>query len=208
MQWRRVPWPIIAGIAVALTLAAMSTGQLGQRIEYDVSDLGSRLLRREIASDVVIVGIDSRSLGELDEWPWPRRYHADLISRIAEAVPRRLFLDIDFSARSNPEDDARLAEAFRRWRGPPIVLPAFFQHATAAGGEQSLTRPMPALRPHSAIASVNLVPSADGLARSMRIAWQVGKSVLPSVPVLLDGAAAPEQGELLLDWSIDPASFE
>lgn len=207
MKWRRAPWPVVAAIAVSLALAAMSS-DLGERFEYDVRDLGTTLLRHEIPSDVVIVGIDSKSLAELQQWPWPRRYHAELIEKIAEAVPERLFIDVDFSARSNPEDDARLVEAFSRWHGAPIVLPAFYQNATSTADELSFTRPMAPLRPHAEIASVNLLPGPDGLVRSIGRDRYIGAAPLPSVPLLLNGGSATDVAERPIDWSIDPSSFD
>jgi diguanylate cyclase (GGDEF)-like protein/PAS domain S-box-containing protein len=196
----------VAALAAALTFAAMSAGGLGRRIELDVADLVSRLLRHEVESDIVIVGIDAESLAELDEWPWPRSHHAHVIDKIGEAAPRRLFIDVDFSSRSNPDDDARLVDAFRRWHGAPIVLPAFFQQAAAAGEADSFTQPMPPLRPYSTLASVNLLPDPDGLVRRIATGWQLGDRVLPSVPALLAGGGSATD-EVWLDWSIDPRSF-
>ena len=205
--WRRVPWPVPAALAVVLAFAAMSSGDLGNRIGYDLYDLTARILAHEIESDVVIVGIDALSLAELDEWPWPRRYHARLIDKLAEATPRRLFIDIDFSSRSEPEDDARLVEAFRRWSGAPIVLPAFSQQASPADETPRFTQPMEPLRPFAEAASVNLALAADGLLRTVPRTWGSGEQLLPSVPALLAGAA-PAGGDVWLDWSIDPGSFE
>ncbi|MGH8193438.1 MAG: EAL domain-containing protein [Woeseiaceae bacterium] len=208
MQWRRVPWPVIALVALALALLARTSGDLAQKVEYDVADIGFRVLRHTIDSDVVIVGIDAKSLAELQEWPWPRRFHAALISKIAEAGPKRLFLDIDFSARSSPEDDAALAARFAGWRGEPIILPAYYQQTSSTSDDLTFTQPMPALRPYASLASVNLIPSADGLVRSMQGAWSIEGRVLPSVAAVLSTPSGDAKGDVLLDFSIDPGSFD
>lgn len=208
MQWRKVPWVVISAVALASAWLTM-TSEFGQRIEFDVSDVGARLLQHEIESDVVIVAIDAKSLAELAAWPWPRASHAELIDKIAEAVPRRLFIDVDFSTHSNPVDDARLAAAFSDWRGEPIVLPAFYQYATSTTDERRFTRPMADLLPFAALGSVNLFPSADGLVRRMQRSWQVDGRVLPSVPdLLLPGPSEAGADDLLIDYAIDPASFD
>src|SRR5690606_16928659 len=132
---------------------------------------------------------------ELEKWPWPRRYHAQLIDKISEAGPRRLFLDVAFSSRSIASEDDRLVDAFRRWRGPPVVLPAFYQQESAGVDELALTEAMPALLPYATLASVNLIPSEDGLVREMRRSWPARESVLPALPVLLAGAVDSPDGE-------------
>ena len=58
--------------------AAARSGQLAP-LEHSVADARSRLLQREVHSDIVLVGIDARSLADLRQWPWPRRYHARLL---------------------------------------------------------------------------------------------------------------------------------
>ena len=65
-------------IAVAaLTMAWLVAGSKpGQRLEYAFADLGASALLHEVDSDIVIIAIDAKSLANLQQWPWPRRYHA------------------------------------------------------------------------------------------------------------------------------------
>ena len=69
---RRHGWWIIALAVFALIALLRAAGQLAF-LEVYVADARARLLRHEVASDIVIVGIDARSLAELSSWPWPRR---------------------------------------------------------------------------------------------------------------------------------------
>ena len=73
---RRYGWWLIALAAFVLIGGLRATGQL-QPLENAAADARARLLMREVRSDIVIVGIDAASLAALDEWPWPRRHHAD-----------------------------------------------------------------------------------------------------------------------------------
>jgi diguanylate cyclase (GGDEF)-like protein/PAS domain S-box-containing protein len=203
---RRLPWPVIAMIALAVAWLG-SAGEFGERLEYELADAGTRLLLHEVDSDVVIIGIDARSLAELHEWPWPRRYHAELIDKLAPASPKRLFLDIDFSSPSNAEDDRLLESALARWSGPPVILPAFYQHATARDDALLLTRPLARFRQHVSIASVNLRPSADGLVRSIPAALKYDGQSMPPVASLLHGSSATADADIRLDFTIHPESF-
>jgi adenylate cyclase len=74
----------------------------------------------QISPDILIVGIDERSLARFGRWPFPRYRHADLLdtfSRIRdqEERERALFLDIFFNEpdEKSPQDDAAVVDAIR-----------------------------------------------------------------------------------------------
>jgi diguanylate cyclase (GGDEF)-like protein/PAS domain S-box-containing protein len=203
---RRLPWPAIAFIGLVVAWLG-SASEFSARLEYELADAGAQLLSHEIESDVVIIGMDARSLAELHEWPWPRRYHADLLDVLAPAAPKHLFLDIDFSSPSTPEDDRLLESALARWNGPPIVLPAFHQFATAADEELLLTRPLPRLLPYVSTTSVNLRPSVDGLVRGIPPGFALEGQAF-AVPSVTHRRSQPAESEVLLDFTIDPSSFQ
>lgn len=206
MTLQRAAWPLIAIAAIASAWLVSQSGP-GQRLEYALVDSGVELLRHAIDSDVVIIAIDAKSIAELEEWPWPRRYHAELVRRLAPAAPRQLFLDIDFSARSNPVDDVKLADALADWRSGPLILPAFFQRESSADNTTVLTKPMPMLRSNATLASVNMLPGDDGLVRHVRSAWSAEGNVLPSVTAALNGQVGTQEADYWVDYTIDPVSF-
>ena len=43
-----------------------------------LADLRFRWLQREATGNVVVVGIDARSIEAIGVWPWPRKLHAQL----------------------------------------------------------------------------------------------------------------------------------
>lgn len=73
--------------------------------------------------DVVIVGLDDRSLDELDVTPpIPRRIHARVIDRLRRAGAKVIAYDFDFLGRTTDTDDNALVTALRR--APGVVLAA------------------------------------------------------------------------------------
>jgi adenylate cyclase len=73
-----------------------------------------------ISTDILIVGIDERSLARFGRWPFPRYRHADLLNtfsriRNQEERERALFLDIFFNEpdEKSPQDDAAVVDAIR-----------------------------------------------------------------------------------------------
>jgi len=85
---------------------------------------------RPVTGEIVVVDIDAGSLDKLGIWPLPRRLFADLTDKLVADGARDIVFDIDFSAASNPEDDALLAEAFER--AGNVSLAVFRQSASVA----------------------------------------------------------------------------
>jgi len=200
---RRGWW--LTAAAVFSVVAGLRAGGLLTTLEHAASDTRARLLLREIESGIVIIGIDGRSLAALERWPWPRRHHAGLIRRLAEAAPEHVFLDIDFSSSTNALDDAALESALAGWKGAPLQLPAFFQPATATDPTPAYTEPLARFARHAALVAVNRTSSSDGLERDWRVTWTVGNRRLRTV--INPGSRLPEDAVVPIDWSISPSSF-
>ena len=66
------------------------------RLETSAYDLGVNLTNATPSSQIAVIAIDDASIKSLGRWPWPRDYHADLISRLsrdgAKVVGLTLFL--------------------------------------------------------------------------------------------------------------------
>lgn len=175
-----LPHLSIAALATALYL----TGNL-YLIDNKLTDFGFQVSPRPATGDVVLVEIDAKSIEALKIWPWPRRLHAELLDRLIHLGARRVAFDVDFSARSQPEEDQALAEALKRASGK-VILPTFRQRSrTADGGSKILlSQPLPEFRQHAALASINVLPEFDGLVRSMAVSDGTHKSM---AAVLADG---------------------
>ena len=50
----------------------------------------------QASGDIVLVKIDNQSLRDVGRWPWPRRYHAQLIDQLSKDGAKRILLDINF----------------------------------------------------------------------------------------------------------------
>ena len=197
---------------VALAIGVLLVGKLSGMLvplETALVDGGDRLFQRTVASDVVVVEIDARSLKALDRWPWDRDVHARLVRRLNEAAPRAVFFDVDFSlaspvAASDLAFTAALAE-----RSYPFVLPAFWQPAGAgAAGGFMLTQPLAAIAEHVSIGLVNVAPGGDGLVRGLVHTGLSGTAPFASAVSLLAAPRTFGPGtEYPIDFGIAPASF-
>ncbi|MGP4844853.1 EAL domain-containing protein [Marinobacter sp. 1Y8] len=181
------------------------TGSL-DRPEAGIRDRIIAVIMGEVASDLVILEIDSASIDAIGQWPWPREVYARAITALGDAGIRSLMIDVDFSARSNPADDARLADAIHTLsRTVPIKMPVFVQRRSQNDTELMLRHPMPALANNAELVSVNMYPEGDGLVRFLSAGFSWEGVFYPGV---WNALADQSDTSTWIDYSISPRSFD
>jgi CHASE2 domain-containing sensor protein len=105
-------------LLAGLLIAGLYIGGWLDKSERDLIDLRARLHARAASGELLVVAIDPASLQALNRWPWPRRYHAEVLRRLLAAGARRVAFDLDFSSSFGAEDDRVLEEvlAAAGWR--------------------------------------------------------------------------------------------
>lgn len=191
-------------LACALTLGAFVLGAL-EPIERPLIDMRMRLLDRLADPQLVLVEIDPQSIHQIGTWPWARTFYALLLDRLTAAEAGDVFLDIDFSVRSDETGDAALEAALER-RAGQTVLAAFRQWSGSAGGYID-AGPLPRFAAHGRLASINMIPSADGLIRDGSIGYPWRGGSLPSLAASLAGLSEGVESSFIIDYGIDPASI-
>ncbi|HET9480892.1 MAG TPA: EAL domain-containing protein [Candidatus Polarisedimenticolia bacterium] len=198
------------GVIAALAGAVCLSGAL-EPVERHWMDLRFRMLKSAVQAPVVVVEIDPHSLERLDVWPWPRGYHATVLEQLERAGAARVAFDLDFSSRSDPDEDDAFAGALRATEGRTI-LPVFhrWQAGPDGGGRLAGTAPIEAFRDHATLASINIRPESDGLVRRY---WPSGQADAARGPSLAAALLEPprRKGDLqrpfYLDYAIDTASI-
>lgn len=74
--------------------------------------------------DVVIFGFDEKSLNELGRFPWERSVYADFLKFVNQdnsSRPEGVLIDVLFTEKSAPKQDALLADALNRYRYNTVV---------------------------------------------------------------------------------------
>jgi adenylate cyclase len=114
---RSVLFLAVGALSVVLALAAYAAGVL-RPLELKTVDARVALRGSQGApKDVVVVQIDDVTFNDLRnsnrpaQWPFPRRYHAQAIDRIAAAHPKAIAVDIQFTEATDPRDDNALIES-------------------------------------------------------------------------------------------------
>lgn len=158
------------------------------------------------SGQIALVEIDARSLAEISNWPWPRSVHATLVDRLSDAGVDTIGFDIDFSSHTNSKDDATFALALERFDGTTI-LPTFRQSAGANASSTLDSEPIPALREHAILASVNVFPDADGVMRFYSNGGETAGIPRPSMPALLANSAGETDANFWISNSVRPDSI-
>ncbi len=150
---------LAAGAFLVGGLDGLDSALMDLRFRFDTSRAGDQ---------IVLVEINESSLQELGVWPFPRRYHADVVERLVAAGASDIAIDIDFSSYAAPDDDRLLAAALAAAAGR-VVLPVFRQAELGPDGKQRILRSMPIepFRNAVRLASVNVRPDSDGVVRQM-----------------------------------------
>ena len=195
--------PLNLLVALGIVVGLFVSGLLAP-IDSEWTDRQFRLLGRDAASsDLVLVELDARSLHEIGVWPWPRSLHAKLIDNLLDAGAERIAFDIDLSAASTADEDRRLEATFAR-AGEAVILPTFLQAQTIDGQSTvAIAEPLPAFAQHSAKASINVAPEADGLVRRLSIAqaWPDGRA-MPTMAAELAGVRSDSVSDFHLDFGL------
>src|SRR3990172_3562361 len=95
-------------LLVAGFLSALFSG--GVFYTYNIGLTDGLYGGRQASGEIIIIGIDDRSLQEIGRWPWDRNVHAALLDKLGNA--RVVGFDVSFFERS--EHDTVLQQAINR----------------------------------------------------------------------------------------------
>lgn len=195
---------LLVSLALATFLATFSHDGPVERTLQNVKDAVNS---KPASGQIHLVEIDAKSVAKLDRWPWPRSYHAKIVDRLNEAGAAQIVFDVDFSSRSALSEDDAFAAAIER-SGGKVVLPTFRQSADVNDAGASLENiPIPSLRKHAFLGSVNVRPEINGQVNRYPFGTITDSTPRPSIGALLADASGPVGKEFRIDQSIDASTI-
>ena len=108
------------GILVWACLLSLICGilEFGLPLENMLRYARNEIRPQQASGDIVVVGIDGRSLNEVKQrWPWPRADLAKIADTLNEAGAKRIFFDFTFDSYTDPTNDNAMIEALKRAPG-------------------------------------------------------------------------------------------
>ncbi|MDR1203861.1 MAG: adenylate/guanylate cyclase domain-containing protein, partial [Peptococcaceae bacterium] len=185
-----------------------------------------------ISGEVVVIGMDARSLEDFGPFPWPRDVMAAAIKALNADPGNRpavIGVDVLFTGESDPAADAYLAEAAAEY-GNVVVAAASVYGGRMVTGEYfhmesgvaiSHEEPYERLREASAQGHVNVMLDQDGILRHGigAVNWAGGEEMAPFASVIYEKYAAyhglevlppavSRQGVFYIPFTALPGAFE
>ncbi|MGV1684035.1 EAL domain-containing protein [Sphingopyxis sp. NJF-3] len=114
VSWRSFALSLLLGIAAALSFAA-------EPIDRIIESAVGWAAWRPVSGEIVMVGLDDRTLGSVPEGRFTRADHARVIDAINKAGARRLMVDFYYQRQEGNEGTPQLAAAVQKM-GDRIIL--------------------------------------------------------------------------------------
>lgn len=153
----------VALIAAVAGLVAREDGLLGWLERPTVDGRFSLRAGEHPPTDVVVVGIDNTSLGDLPRYPFSRRLHARVLENLHRAGAKLVVYDISFDRPTTSSADEALLEAAQR--AAPVVfatsLISLSGKTQVLGGDANLAAA------GDQAAAADLLPDGDGVLRHL-----------------------------------------
>lgn len=164
MRWHHIRkrWYWIV-LTIVLTMA-LCIGIFQGRFFFSIAQKfqdGFVLMTEKPANDVFIIKIDDKSLEKLGVFPWPRSYHADMITLLDQAKPKVIGYDVAFfESSNNPEEDSLLSKTLEN-TATTVVLPQEL-HQISNGTAASQSMPLVSLLGKNVVTGfINIFPDQD-----------------------------------------------
>lgn len=162
-------------------------------------------LMHTVPSNLVIVEIDAKSIDAVGAWPWKRSMHAEVLTKIASAKPKQVFVDIDFSASSTAREDAILVESLSALSAvSELMLPVFIQNESVSSTKKIISKPSNFVLRNVNYVSVNLQMEKMGAVRYFSPGFEYQSVFYPLAAAALSDV---ESSGGNINFAIDPASF-
>ncbi len=107
-------------------------------------------------SDVVIIGIDDKSIIEIGRWPWDRKIHAEFLDKIERGKPKAVGVDISFLEPQDKSNDGALAEAIKNAGNVTLASELV---------DNNVLSPIFEFRDNAKAGIVNTIADSDGVTR-------------------------------------------
>ncbi len=156
-------WAAVACLSIVLVVGLALSG-VASRADNLIYDALARASVHKPSDDIVIIGIDNRSIAAIGRWPWPRARHAELLNRLGGMKPRAVAYDVLFLEPDRQGGDGLLAAALRS--AAPVYLPMTFDVPGSDGAPFDVMEPIsPLLQAAAGVGQSNVAFDEDGIVR-------------------------------------------
>lgn len=184
------------------TLAAVVVGLLGLAapVEDKLHEMRDRLRTHAPSGDIVVIGIDDKSLEQVGSWPWPWSRHIKLIDRLSHAGADRIFFDLFFNTKASAREHQAFLNALNRAGNVHLAAMRVRDRAT---GQMRAKLPRPEYRDRAKVVSVSIRYSTSNAVRNMAYANTIDGMMMPSMAAEIAKVVGPANATFPIDYAID-----
>jgi len=176
---------ILFGMAVCLLIIwAFSAGRI-ERFESATFDYRMKLHHGSGNDKIVFVDMGEDSIEAIGRWPWPREWHATMISILSSHGAEAVIFDVIFAEHSGEFSDSAMEEAMKAAGNvyiPYAVELDEFDKETGRWGIRNTIRPIERFSMWAkGLGHITIVPDIDGTIRRVPIVIAEGDNVYPQL---------------------------
>jgi len=186
-------WPLVVALLFGLA-------EFGEPLEDTLRIVRNNAHQQPVSGDIVLVGVDEKSLRQIDNWPWSRGKQAEMVDAIDRMGAEHIVLDILYTGPSDAADDRMLAEALKR--SGKVTLGAQTRLGDLEGKEnQGL--PIPAFAEYASVASIAWNYNWQGAVWKLNHANSFNGKPMPTLSASIAGIDGPVDRQYPVDYSFD-----
>lgn len=194
---RLLGWAIAIGLLFGLVGA-------GEYAEDRLRVVRNHINERPVSDDIVLVGVDEKSVREFGRWPWPRGRYAELIRAIDATGPKQQVHDFMIPDHTEAAQDRQLVEALAKSGN---VTLAYLPRAGAQEGKYEDVRPLPELRQYTKVGTIGVRYNYANEAWYLPHGTRRGLTIIPSMAAILAEEQRITDDEFRINYAFDPGSI-
>jgi len=178
---------------------------VGEPLEDILRSARNQIRLHPASGDIVVVGIDDKSVAALGRWPWPRATVAKLIDTLKAGGARSVSFDITFEGTSTAADDQALAKAFRNMDPPVTIATRYMVDGLSKRRIDKIISP--SVRGNARVAAINWTLNYAGEVWRLPYALTIGGKEYTSLSAALVNFKGPSEIWYPIDYSLDIRSI-
>lgn len=189
-------------VAIVFLLAA-THGRWFAALDRAIYDAWVSSFTVPLTDDVIVVGIDQRTLDATGRWPWPREVQAELIEAVAAAAPRAILVDVLYAGSYDEAGDKRMRESFES--AETVALPVALDVIAHAEPALEVLPPVEFMSAVDVLGHIHVELDSDAIVRGVYLYQGIGEARWPHVALAL--AQRLDTTEFLPRQCEPPAEF-
>lgn len=196
------------GILLWACLLSLICGvvEFGLPLENMLRYVRNEIRPQQASGDIVVVGIDGRSLNETKKrWPWPRADLAKMVDELNEAGAKRIFFDFNFDSYTDTENDRAMIDAMKRAPGKVFLATRFVEDQ--ATGQRTEHVNIPEFAAVSQGVNINMWVDPFGVPQGFLYQTEVGGMVYPSMAAMMANVSGETDKFFRADYATTESSI-